>query len=478
MINCARNCKDYHDPDNPASVEDRRQNVITTEEDRELSKRHIKRLIRSKQKEIQEKYRQWDRMNKEINNLGSDNDVDLEYGENVTPDGPINASELIDRTDVNINTDYFSDPVVRGAIDALNEHGADAVEGESEALLMDIKSLSLELDGYYYSLKIIDNNELEAKLAKERSGDQYKIQKSAMDDVNSLIKHAMSVRFVIEDYPKDLEYKDTEDFFNSSMNRLSPTYTYAVKSIFNEFSDIEEKYQGQPYVEQISDAVALLKTTLPPKITTLAAGEEQRNDKLIDVNTAIDLLLNAKAVVFSKIQDLTGKKGLKSRRAERFLNRSQKIFQSPALADVVSQKETLEVVRERARKRLRRSEEKINEFRQMLKNATSLLSIPEEKKKKFKDVILKDSVLGRIARTKVFNLEKSNEEYWRNRIRERFGGNIPFCDEVMDSNGYFIKKSDATERHNTDGSIDIITKEQVEAIEAQEEFGKLDQAIG
>lgn len=280
----------------------------------------------------------------------------------------------------------------------------------------------------------------------QENEDIYKILRKNLEDLKTIQRYLVEFKGIFEIIPDALTSETASRFQTNYLDKYSTFYVYRKKSIVNATiratASFGETYAGDPDLKKFLD----LFKEISNYFTTFLP--EQYVDsifmKLIiidNINTYIKKMQEAISRVVFSLEALRGETGTGNDVLDSFITNTIEIANSPVNKRRISQT-TLDQIVEESRIRATNVKQAMDDFKNMIGGGIDNITTAAAQRIRH--------LLIRTSNNKVMKFLQGpdvySEDHAREIVRRRYGGNIPFCDEVvtMDAtwNVSFVKKSE------------------------------------
>jgi len=253
---------------------------------------------------------------------------------------------------------------------------------------------------------------------------------------------------IIDTFTKYPEGVTTED--------LRKNYKELFRRYSNEYSRKRKKLTRklESYIDSGSDTALAVFPAAKDFIDYLNSMDDKYNTALQSRVTYVTNLVlfrgqarAAKKAVLEYLNSILGVNKLRDVRAKILHQIVLNALDNPSLNTTLLDSETTpEIVQEVLRVKFNKARQQLTEFSSKLESSLSIGSLADldvDGSSSFIKKVLKK--MGQLNRTPIFNKDSVGanlEDYWREKVRKKFGGDLPFCDEV-DSSGSPIKVMDS-----------------------------------
>lgn len=336
------------------------------------------------------------------------------------------------------------------------------VEDAISSILDPVKYIDLKLrdfDALLYKLSFKESKlrvrlnklqtwELSSNKKKKEKVSEYKdlVERRLMH--NDFIAKIDGLIKSLADFSKAFDFDKKKKLSHVLMGDLCNTYNKRRKDLIESLEYYETRFPGGLFEinQDLPSLIVFLMDNLPKQFTDAL---DARGSIVASLDDYRGLLVDAYIVMKNKMNTLVEQDGIKNNRVRRLLKRARSYFQSPAVDTLVNRELTPEASKSEFQRRENQVVASTNRFKELLKKAADYSTVPTDLLSKFQEQILANLNLGRTFSDEEESGSQALENYWRDRVRKKFGGNIPFCDEVeiknIDGTTRYIKRVDAIE---------------------------------
>lgn len=400
------------------------------------------------------------RVREEFFSFLSRNNIDPDYpvfntvtGEMVVPDSiPEQSVEAVSITTAslsNIPNDVFLKVTI------ILRKKYPSLQSEIENYTNELMKLRSNKSKFEAKIEEIDRAQQEYQENVNRQESYYKVIIKNLEKINSLYKNLLDFKYLFTVLPDKFTSETYSKFQTNYLDRYSVFY-HGKKTRIRKISEkIQESYEPTT-VDIVQSGIFL---TVFREIQDYFSPSDGENlpDKYVDAvpqkdeiisyldkfsNDLKELISNCKIT----LDMIRGVKGIGNSVVDGLITSAKEISESFAAAKKVDQENLEDIINDNSSvgSQINRN---IEVFKSNLQNGVDNLD------ERF--IRYQKNLLRRMASATgwpvFFNYarETNLESYLREKIRQRYGGNIPFCDEIeiVDSNGdiIYVKKSDIDE---------------------------------
>lgn len=391
----------------------------------------------------------------------SRNNIDPDYpvfnsvtGDMVVPDtNPEQAVNAVSITSVslsNIPNDIF----LRATITLRKKYPS--LQREIEYHVDELLRFKLNKSKYEAKLEEIDRAQQNYQENVNKQDSDYKIIIKNLEKINSLYKNLLDFKYLFTILPDEFTSDTYYKFQTNYLDRYSVFY-YGKKTRIRKISEkIQETYEPTKVdVVQAGIFITVFKEihdyfdisngeNLPDKYVDSIPVKDEIISYLDKFSNDLDeLITNCKTT----LDMIRGVKGIGNSSVDGLITSAKEISKSFAAAKKIDQITFENIINNNSSKGSQINKN-IKVFKDNLQNGVDNLD------EKF--ISYQKNLLRRMAAATgwpvFYNYEKETnlEAYLREKIRQRYGGDLPFCDEIeiVDSNGdiIYVKKSDIDEK--------------------------------
>lgn len=394
------------------------------------------------------------------NNINSDYPVfNSVTGEMVVPDTnpeqAVNAVSITTASLSNVPNDVFL------RVMNILKNKFPSLQGDIERFVNELKKLRLNKSRFESKLEEIDRAQQEYQENVNKQEIEYKIIIKNLEKINSLYKNLLDFKYLFTIIPTEFTSETYSKFQTNYLDRYSVFY-HGKKTRIRKISEkIQESYEPTT-VDVVQSGIFLtvfreIHNYFGPSYFGFEEGDNLP-DKYVDAvplkdeiisymdkfsNDLNELITNCKTT----LDMIRGVKGIGNSSVDGLITSATEISKSFAAAKKVDH-ETLKDVINNNSSIGSQINKNIDVFKSNLQNGVDNL---DEKFIKYQKNLLR-RMAAATGWPVFYNYAKETnlEAYLREKVRQRYGGDLPFCDEVriVDSYGdeIYVKKSDIDEK--------------------------------
>jgi hypothetical protein len=293
---------------------------------------------------------------------------------------------------------------------------------------------------------------------------RYEEAKDIIYDLLKILHLTSDLGNVINKLPEGVTIEEMKDSYNSKFNLYSIEYARKRKKLAKklddylesddeflesdeaDFGDVFTRSSIFPQAQDYRDFILNQGEYsggrgMPPKYTQALENKEPLTTVL-----KLTRLIVVKSNLLAKknLDSLLGVSALRDFRIKKLREKVVTSFQNQALTStILDRATTVQVKQQMLTADFNKVKNTIAEFTSLLENFTSFEGIDRltSSNPGYKGFLKKIAQLNRNPINNLDEPRNSLENFWRERVRDKFGGNLPFCDEV-DSDGVPIKVTD------------------------------------
>jgi len=275
------------------------------------------------------------------------------------------------------------------------------------------------------------------KLEEDLDRAQYQDVKAMSSDINGLLLLLGRVRKVISEYPSGIRSNDIQLRYRAKFKMNSFGYTTSLNNLKQEFVSFSNKHSvSKTLMEDLLQRVGLFPSKLPDAISF-------KDDILSELSYIQSILIEFRKMLFDTITDLSGIPKLRDRRINNLKAIANAAFQSPTTSGYVDRQTSIKSEQKKLEDSLLRAKKTDEEFKLFISELEKSTQVVTNMiSKKFSSLTRKNIILRRSVRSGPSSGTETLEEFWRDKIRKKYGKDVPFCDE-LDSEGNPIKIKNA-----------------------------------
>jgi len=287
-----------------------------------------------------------------------------------------------------------------------------------------------------YIIKKLQSQESSLNKAKLTSGARYKNIVQNISDINNVISKVSSLIFVLEDIPENFTTESESKKFETEFNQKTFSYNLERRALIEISEDYIEDYPEQTVATTYIIDLRVYVESLPQQLTVIMP---QKEEVLKTLKVFLKRAISDKIRIKGKLEALAGEKHNAeiNKRVKDLKDELNTQLATDAINDIVDKSLTQDVARQATQRLKTATDNRIRRFRERLKKANTVELIND-----FKYEYLNWGSLFKRTEEKDRTGDQTLEEYWREELRQKYGGDIPFCDEVRLLDGSFAKKTD------------------------------------
>jgi len=402
-------------------------------------------LLSARIKELREEFREFLR----VNNLPQDYPIFNEVlSDDVYPDDVSESQQ--DRSEEDIEsarTKIFSDQTTLQTRTVLER--ASPIQREIEEYIDRITKLwhrKAELDN---EKEFIEGLQKRYKSRIENNETLYTSLRTNLEKLNTMLRHLREFSMIFTLYPSAFTSEDkirqqdvlTEkygSFYASKKKRIVRT----ANNLAETFSDSDDAFSDSVFSETMNEIKTYFLEGLP---ATYKSAIDIRDVIVAQVESLSQTVISLVGSAHVALDQIRGSEGVDNPELDQLISNSRLILQSAVRSRNVSQDNLDDIVQTNQRV-LVQAQNAAKEFNANLQAGIDSVNerFANAQKRWLRKMAL--SIGYPVENTR--SGSKNYEETVRERVRQKFGGNLPFCDEVIvqEANGQntFVKRDEAT----------------------------------
>jgi hypothetical protein len=280
---------------------------------------------------------------------------------------------------------------------------------------------------------------------------EYNQYQLLLDEYNNLIDALIDLIDIIRMVPNSLSTTDTVTDFTKKLNQRTFQYNTKRKAVIEIATDF---LLDAPSISAatVQELIAYLQFKIGENLTDLlATGVAKKDIVLKDLTQFKDNLIKEKLISIDKqTQILSDGEDVDNEKVKRLKQKINNHISTDALNNIIAKDFNPVFLSDKIKKLREVSDAKLKQFAEALRIADGdWTKLATNIQKDFNFFIKKMVTLDKNfvnAQSQLYgSYKKSLEQFWRDKIRKKYGGNIPFCDEtqvVSGSTTSFVKKPD------------------------------------
>lgn len=311
-----------------------------------------------------------------------------------------------------------------------------------------IRKLSFKESQLLNRLKRLEAWEISSNNKKRINVEIYNDLKDELFFLTDILNLTSDLINFLENFADDFDYDKKKDRAGIIMADISFSYNTRRKNLIQKIKEFEERFENGlvSFNEELTGFLPTLEELFPKQYTD---AYNIRSTLIEVLKGFLPYLVDGKKDILKEINALVEEGDIKNPRVIRLLKRAKSYIQSRVTESVVDKQTTPEVAKQNFIRRYSFIENRTKEFKELLKKAANFSTIPDELREKYKFDLIGTLILKRSFSDQAKTGANFTEDYWRDKVRKEYGGNIRFCDEVEtgDGNGNirYIKQEDAVE---------------------------------
>ncbi|MBD3260237.1 MAG: hypothetical protein GF334_00940 [Candidatus Altiarchaeales archaeon] len=295
------------------------------------------------------------------------------------------------------------------------------------------------------------NNVFGESIERKKSSSSYKDVKKKNRDIAVLISEVRSFRDVIQQIPDELAASKAKEDLNTGMNVYCSAYMVRKKQVIKDAADLSEDFSDDTSLQDtINGLLAIMSLSMPKQYTGTVENKKSILRLLDGALTDLGLLL---ADTIGELNLLAGSSGIPNEKVESIRRNIISVLRSQVKSKVTTKTtrdQMLAVNDSDISEKVRKKDRFVNALNRMsdavTQGAEAMGEVAQEfSKRLFNTAVLSSGFPETFQKTGLEALKDNQREV----VRQRYGGEIPFCDEVIvindDGTKEFVKKEDATE---------------------------------
>jgi len=277
---------------------------------------------------------------------------------------------------------------------------------------------------------------------------------------------------IINEFPEGITREDLKSLYRIKLNRVNRKYRRGVKWLSIQIAKYKERINDSDYKSTLDTAEAILNVSFFSEVEDFGTLIEMlsgyklsqvlinRDDYLNSLVFYKNKLKRAKALALAGLTAfLQGNEGgyVRDKRIKVLKQKILNALDDPTITGSFLDKETtVETEQNKLSVNYNKSVEEVNNFKNRV---SDIIERPADavqeiildtlgENRLFKRLFKRLTYAGIMPAKSDKNFEESFEGYWRDRIRKKYGGNVPFCDEVdeeekpIEIKGIFYKREE------------------------------------
>lgn len=295
------------------------------------------------------------------------------------------------------------------------------------------------------------NNIYGESIEKKKRSATYKDLKKKNKETALLIAEVRSFRDVILQIPDELAAQKAKADHDLGMNVYCSAYVVRRKTIVKDAADFYDAFPDDEDVQSTMDNLLSLMSTAMPKQYTGAIQRKEAILRLLDGALAELGILLADSI--GELNTLAGSQGIPNEKIESIRRNVISVLRSQVKSKVttkITRDQMLAVNDSDITEKVRKKDRFVNALNRMsdavTQGAEAMGEVAQQfSKRLFDKAVISSGFPESFQKTGVETLKDNQREV----VRQKYGGEIPFCDEVIiindDGTKEFVKKVDATE---------------------------------
>lgn len=268
---------------------------------------------------------------------------------------------------------------------------------------------------------------------KRQKDARYDTYKTQIIRVTQLQKETYELSDLFDDFPEEFTTQDAINRFNNSINVYCVMYKARLSRLTQDMEDFSTDYPE--YTALLSGCISRLKdTSLYPN--QYPSAVDNRYDILVDCGQFIpDALNQIKSNITDNLNALSGGTGIPNKKVRELIEKTKAIVTSEVRVNNADQS-TLDQLKQKNTDVLQKSVDTVNEGRKWIEAGIDKITefVISALGNKFENM-LTGFVLtkGFMKKKTPIDADAKNKKI-REVVRQEYGGDLPFCDEVEATN--------------------------------------------
>lgn len=297
-----------------------------------------------------------------------------------------------------------------------------------------------------YTIKKIENVQSEIISRQKKNISRYKQLMDQRYELRKLIRMNYEIIDLFDGYPEDFTSEDAIKIQDTTIDTFCTLYKKRIKTFLkavNTFSEDHPEYSES--MEEIRKALTTKKLFKDQYISAI----DNKEAIILFLDGTVNILSSIRDNIGSNLDALAGKTGIKNTSLKNLVDRAKQILKSPVKApntDDLSQAQ----LQEQNGILLNKTIQKVNNIRDTLFRNIDQFNIFQGKiAEGINDKVAETlSIIG-FPQKREKTPQETLEDRWREEIRNEYGGDIGFEDEVKAENSdgdlVWMKRSEAVE---------------------------------
>jgi hypothetical protein len=264
----------------------------------------------------------------------------------------------------------------------------------------------------------------------------YNIFKSEIGDLNNLIISINNLVNILKKYPTGTSASNLGDLYKANFSRNSFNYTTSRRNLISDIKKFISSYSE--YDNKSEKVMKVILEGMLSMSTKLTIALDYNDVEVPALKEYVNLLQDLKAGALNNMNNSVGKPQIWDSRIPTLESKRVSAYQSPAIDGYVDRNLTLKIQQIRSEEALTVANIKDLEFKELISKLENVTQVSKILYEKFPQLALKNALLRRNVDTKTRSGKEALEDYWRSKVRKKFGNDVPFCDEVW-SDGQPVK---------------------------------------
>lgn len=343
-----------------------------------------------------------------------------------------------------------------------------SLEKKIEEHIDTILRYSLKKSQIEYELEKADRAVSEYRERVEKKKEKHGYHLENLEMINALHQNMLDFKFLISAIPDDLTSQASASFQNNNLESYGSYYYGKKNKISRMAENLQERFESGIDTDglfmETMQKIAMIfgergVVGIPDKYIEAAPQKSFILEKLNELSAEIEMLVKHEKRELGKI---AGTSGTGNKLVDDLISASAQISEKMSDTGKVDNTDLNEVI-ESNRIYKEQSDKLMKDIKQKLKNGVE--NLDSKFISEYKHFLRKTALSMGFPVNYVSDRFTNLEDYLREKIRRKYGGDIPFCDEkvITDSKGnrYFVKESDIdpeTGKKRTDAEAERIRR--------------------
>ena len=275
---------------------------------------------------------------------------------------------------------------------------------------------------------------------KKKNYKDYVDIKNKINGLSFLITACNELKDLFDDVPSDFTTDDAVKMQDVSMDRFCHFYKVRYRNFKENLIDYGENFPED--VGDINSIGGILRSGnfRDQYLDTV----DNKDTVLVSLDRVISILILMKDKAIAAADEIAGKPGIKNPVLENLMKKVTNILSSKVQESNTDQK-TLDNLKSENDVYLNKAVESVNSTKKVIQQAGDNLALLSTKVSK--DLLIKMASVFGFGKKNEKTPKGNLEDFWREKVRKKYGGAVPFCDEFESidpqGNKSYIKKEEA-----------------------------------